>query len=139
MLATFGAALAEQLAGVPAASGAAFVAVCVLAAFLVRRSDLLPLAVSPPLGYFTGVLAAEVVLTLGSDGFARAVLIGLGTRLADIAPSLFLGTAVVLVVAACRGLPANIRELGDELSGRPARRPSRRGGPPKGRPDAPTR
>ncbi|MFC7326775.1 DUF6542 domain-containing protein [Marinactinospora rubrisoli] len=122
VLATFGAALLERLAGVPSATSITFVVVCVLAAFLVRPGDLLALAVSPPLGYFTGVLAAEAVLTLGSDGFVRAVLIGLATRLADIAPSLFLGTGIVLAITAFRGLPANIRELGDELSGRPARR-----------------
>ncbi|GAA3723076.1 hypothetical protein HDA32_000751 [Spinactinospora alkalitolerans] len=121
VLVSFGAALLAQALGTPVADGAGFLAACVLAALLVRRSDLLSLVVSPPLAYFAAALAAELVLTMGSDELGRGVAIGMGTRLAEVAPWLFAGTAAVLVVCLVRGLPSNIRELGDELSGRTKR------------------
>ncbi|PSK97288.1 hypothetical protein CLV63_1086 [Murinocardiopsis flavida] len=118
----FAAALADSMVALPMLNGIAFVAVCTLAAFFVRSTDLLTLSVSPPLAYFASALLAEGVLTLGSDGFARGVAIGLATRLADVAPWLFAGTALVLVITLFRGLPRNVRALSDELSGRAQRR-----------------
>ncbi|MBB6173433.1 hypothetical protein HNR23_003493 [Nocardiopsis mwathae] len=118
---SFASAMIAPLVGMPGINGGAFVAACVVAALLVRPTDLLSLSVSPPLAYFTAILAAEAVLTLGEDGFARGVAIGIATRLADIAPWLFLGTALVLIIALFRGLPANVRDLGDELNGRKER------------------
>lgn len=122
ILVGFGAALADYAAAVPMLNGIAFIVVCALVAFFVRSTDLLTLSVSPPLAYFAAALLAEGVLTLGSDGFARGVAIGLATRLADVAPWLFAGTTLVLVVALFRGLPGNVRALSDELSGRAQRR-----------------
>ncbi|WP_342746055.1 DUF6542 domain-containing protein, partial [Nocardiopsis flavescens] len=58
------------------------------------------------------------VLALGNEGFARVLLLALASRLAEVAPWLFLGTALVLVVGVFRGLPGNLRSLGDELNGR---------------------
>src|SRR5690606_37810842 len=84
------------------------------------------------LAYFTAAVLAESLLTLGSDGFARGLAIGLGTRLADVAPWLFLGTALVLLIAVFRGLPANFRDFSDQLHGRrPPRLP--RPAPPEER------
>ncbi|MFD0774957.1 DUF6542 domain-containing protein, partial [Streptomonospora algeriensis] len=111
-------ALLSHLVGAPLVSGVAFTAACVVAALLVRSTDLLSLTVSPPLAYFAAALIAEMALTLGQDGFSRAVAIGMATRLADVAPSLFLGTALVLVIAVFRGLPANVRDFSDEVNGR---------------------
>ncbi|QBI52523.1 hypothetical protein EKD16_03565 [Streptomonospora litoralis] len=115
--------LIAHLASIPVISGAAFTAACVVAALLVRPTDLLSLTVSPPLAYFTAALAAETALTLGETGFSRAVTIAMATRLADVAPSLFLGTALVLVIAVFRGLPSNIRTFSDEVNGRRPRTP----------------
>ncbi|KUP96427.1 hypothetical protein AC529_12440 [Thermobifida cellulosilytica TB100] len=109
----------------PAVNGAAFVTVCFVAVLTVRPGDLLTLSVSPPLAYFCGVLVAECLLTLGGGSFARGLAVGLGARLADAAPWLFGGTALLLVLALPRGLMRNVRELGDELNGRRHRRPRR--------------
>ncbi|MUL39774.1 hypothetical protein FZ103_01025 [Streptomonospora sp. PA3] len=115
--------LIGDVAGAPGVSGAGFAGACVVAALLVRPTDLLSLTVSPPLAYFLAALGAEAALTLGETGFARAVAIGMATRLADAAPSLFLGTALVLVITVFRGLPGNIRAFSDELNGRRPRTP----------------
>lgn len=125
VLASLLSALAATAVELPAVNGAAFVAACVLAALTVRSSDLLALSVSPPLAYFCGVLAAECLLTLGGDSFVRGVAVGLGARLAEAAPWLFGGTALLLVITVLRGLGRNVRELGDELNGRRRRRPRR--------------
>ncbi|MFD0802666.1 DUF6542 domain-containing protein [Streptomonospora algeriensis] len=66
-------ALLSHLVGAPLVSGVAFTAACVVAALLVRSTDLLSLTVSPPLAYFAAALIAEMALTLGQDGFSRAV------------------------------------------------------------------
>jgi hypothetical protein len=100
---SFAGTMVAHWAGVPSAPGAAFTLACLLGAFLVRPSDLLSLSVSPPIAFFVAVAAAESVLALGSEGFARV---------------LFLGTALVLVIGVFRGLPGNIRDLGDQLNGR---------------------
>ncbi|GHD30487.1 DUF6542 domain-containing protein [Nocardiopsis kunsanensis] len=102
----------------PAAPGIAFTAACLLTAATVRPPDLLSLSVSPPIAFFVSVVSAESVLALGNDGFTRVLMLGLASRLAEVAPWLFLGTALVLVIAVFRGLPGNLRELGDELNGR---------------------
>ncbi|MDT0304830.1 DUF6542 domain-containing protein [Streptomonospora wellingtoniae] len=117
------AALIGHVVGSPPVSGVAFTAACVTAALLVRPGDLLSLAVSPPLAYFLAALGAEMCLAAGEADYARAVAVGMATRLADVAPSLFLGTALVLVIAVFRGLPADIRAFSDELNGRSPRNP----------------
>lgn len=124
VLVTFVAGLLAHLTGVRAISGGAFTTVCVLAALLVRPAELLSLSVSPPLAYFAGALLTEVLLALGSEGFVRSVAISMGSQLAHVAPWLFLGTALVLIITCFRGLPRNIRTLNDELNGRPQRRRS---------------
>ncbi|RNL82548.1 DUF6542 domain-containing protein [Halostreptopolyspora alba] len=122
VLATLVAGLLSHATGISAISGVAFTLVCVLAALLVRPAELLSLSVSPPLTYFTGTLLSETLPRLGDDGLVRAVAIAMGGRLADVAPWLFLGTTLLLVIACVRGLPRNIRALNDELNGRPPRK-----------------
>lgn len=122
VLVTFVAGLLAHATGVSTISGVAFTVVCVLAALLVRPTELLSLSVSPPLAYFTGTLLSEILPRLGNDGLVRAVAIATGSRLADVAPWLFLGTALLLVIACARGLPRNLRALNDELNGRTQRR-----------------
>lgn len=102
----------------PAIPGIAFTAACLVTATTVRPPDLLSLSVSPPIAFFVSVVSAECVLALGNEGFTRVLLLGLASRLAEVAPWLFLGTALVLVIAVFRGLPGNLRQLGDELNGR---------------------
>ena len=115
---SFAGTMIAQWAGFPAAPGIAFTVACLTTAFAVRPADLLSLSVSPPIAFFVAVVAAESVLALGNEGFARVLLLGLASRLAEVAPWLFLGTALVLVIGMFRGLPGNLRNLGDELNGR---------------------
>ncbi|MFD6949325.1 hypothetical protein A6A08_12765 [Nocardiopsis sp. TSRI0078] len=115
---SFAGIMVAHWAGIPAAPGVAFTLACLLGAVLVRPGDLLSLSVSPPIAFFAAVVAAEGLFALGSEGFTRTLLLGLASRLAEVAPWLFLGTALVLVIGVFRGLPGNIRKLGDELNGR---------------------
>ncbi|MDT0327911.1 DUF6542 domain-containing protein [Nocardiopsis lambiniae] len=107
-----------HVAELPTAPGVAFTLACLLTVSLVRTGDLLSLSVSPPIAFFAAVVAAESVLALGNEGFARVLLLALASRLAQVAPWLFLGTALVLVIGVFRGLPGNVRELGDQVNGR---------------------
>ncbi|MBQ1083533.1 MULTISPECIES: DUF6542 domain-containing protein [unclassified Nocardiopsis] len=118
VVSSFAGTMIAHLMSTPAAPGLAFTLACLVTAALVRPGDLLSLSVSPPIAYFVAVVAAESLLALGNEGFARVLILGLASRLADVAPWLFLGTALVLVVAVFRGLPGNLRNLGDELNGR---------------------
>ncbi|MGW9554991.1 DUF6542 domain-containing protein [Nocardiopsis sp. NPDC055551] len=118
VLGSFAGTMIANLASVPAVPGIIFTLACLATAALVRPADLLSLSVSPPIAYFVAVIAAESVLAVGNEGFARVLILGLASRLAEVAPWLFLGTALVLVIAVFRGLPGNLRSLGDELNGR---------------------
>ncbi|WP_017580602.1 DUF6542 domain-containing protein [Nocardiopsis valliformis] len=115
---SFAGTMLAHLTATPAAPGLAFTLACLITAAVVRPSDLLSLSVSPPIAYFVAVVAAESLLALGNEGFARVLILGLASRLAEVAPWLFLGTALVLVISVFRGLPGNLRNLGDELNGR---------------------
>ena len=107
-----------HLTDLSAAPGIAFTLACLLTVSLVRASDLLSLSVSPPIAFFVAVIATESVLALGNEGFSRVLLLAMASRLAQVAPWLFLGTALVLVIGVFRGLPGNLRDLDDEFSGR---------------------
>lgn len=118
VLLSFVGTMLAHAASWPAVPGIAFTTACLLTATMVRPPDLLSLSVSPPIAFFVSVVSAECVLALGNEGFTRVLVLGLASRLAEVAPWLFLGTALVLVIAVFRGLPGNLRELGDELNGR---------------------
>ncbi|MFC0862028.1 DUF6542 domain-containing protein [Sphaerimonospora cavernae] len=105
-------------------SGVGFVAGCLAAALLVRPRDLLPLVVTPPLVFFIAALLVEGVHSLASGSVPQTLGVGLFTALSSGAPWLFAGTALALLIAWRRGLPANVREL-------------RGGGAEPARPDAP--
>ncbi|WP_175596271.1 DUF6542 domain-containing protein [Thermomonospora catenispora] len=110
-------ALAAQWMDLSTAAGLGFVAGCVLAALTTRRTDLLTLVVSPPLVFLLAAVTAQVLTSLGRDAMARVVLVGLFTTLSAVAPWLFLGTALTVVVAVPRGLPAAVRDLRERLAG----------------------
>ncbi|GIH69217.1 DUF6542 domain-containing protein [Sphaerimonospora thailandensis] len=92
-------------------SGVGFVAGCLAAALLVRPRDLLPLVVTPPLVFFVAALLVEGVHSLASGSVPQTLGVGLFTALSSGAPWLFAGTALTLLIAWRRGLPANVREL----------------------------
>lgn len=110
-------ALIGQLFGGATVAGVAFVLGCVAAALLTRPSDLLMLAVCPPVVFFAVTLVAEFIGALGDRSFVLSVLVGLLSTLASQAPWLFIGTALVLAISVPRGLPAELRELRSRLAG----------------------
>jgi hypothetical protein len=97
-------------------AGAGFVVGCAVAALTTRPSDLLTLAVCPPLLFLAATLIAEVVTALGEGSLLRGVTVGLLTSLAATAPWVFLGTILVVVVTAPRGLLAGVGELRGKLA-----------------------
>jgi uncharacterized protein DUF6542 len=94
-------------------SGVVFVAGSAGAARYTRRSDLLAVAVSPPLLFMCALLVAKVLTTSGSLG---SVAGGILLMLAGIAPWLFAGTVATLVIAWLRGLRQCISDLRHDLS-----------------------
>lgn len=105
-------------------SGLGFVIGCLAAALLVRPRDLLAHVVTPPLVFFVAALLVEGIGSLFSGSVSRTLGVGLFTALSSGAPWLFAGTALTLVIAWRRGLPANVRELrGGPEPVRPGTRP----------------
>jgi hypothetical protein len=80
----------------------AFVAVAVVGAFKVRRSDLLAAFIVPPLAY-----AGALVIASPALGITNGLLVGIGANLGSYlavgAPWLFLGTVLAFAVAVWRG------------------------------------
>jgi hypothetical protein len=114
-----GTATAELLS-LGALTGISVVAGCVLAARFARRGSLLVVVVSPPLIFLIAVICAEAVTsssTTGHSGFLSAAE-GTILMLAGVAPWLFAGVALSLVIAMLRGLPQCIRDLRESVRGR---------------------
>jgi len=109
--------LAAQWMQFSSAAGLGFLAGCVLAALTTRRADLLTLVVCPPLVFLLATLTAQLLTSLGKDALLRVVLVGLFTTLSAVAPWLFLGTALTVVITIPRGLLVTARELRDRLAG----------------------
>jgi hypothetical protein len=90
-------------------AGASFVIGSVAAAWYTRPRDLLAVAVSPPLLFFCALVCVKALTAQG------AVLIstveGTALTLANVAPWLFAGVILYLIVAWARGLPQCVTEL----------------------------
>jgi hypothetical protein len=103
---------------VAALTGFGFAAGSAVAAGRTRRSDLLPVAVSPPLLFVIAVTATELI-SLHVKHVAASpapVLAGIFLTLTAAAPWLFGGLAGALVIATVRGLPSCIRDLRGEIA-----------------------
>lgn len=107
--------LATQI-GLGPVPGILFVAACVAAAFMTRRSDQLMLVVSPPLIFFLVTLAVEFLKALGESSVLWATLTGLLLALGSDAPWLFLGTALTLGIGMTRGVPVAYNDLRRRLA-----------------------
>jgi len=94
---------------------ATFVAACVAVACYAKPSDLLPVAVCPPLAFFVACVCAKLATSAGGTSAAEGTLVTLATS----APWLFLGTAVTILIGLRRGLLDNIRDLRRGLQGEP--------------------
>lgn len=136
--------LATRLLAIPIGlgpiPGILFVAACVVATLMTRRSDQLTLVVSPPLIFFAVTLVCELLKALGDKSMPQSAVAGLLLALASDAPWLFLGTALTIGIAMTRGLPDNLADLRQQLAAapQPGARPGRKApARPKGRRRAP--
>jgi Domain of unknown function (DUF6542) len=104
--------------GWPVLAGAAFLAGGLAAAWYTRPTDLLTVAVTPPLLFCVALVGVKAVTATGN--LTIAVAGGTLITLAGVAPWLFAGTGLSLVIACFRGLPRCVSELRRDL--RPDRR-----------------
>jgi len=115
-------------------AGLAFVAGCGLAAWYTQRDALLTVVVSPPLVFMAALVITEMLTSHGDTPRHTLTSAAEGTilTLAEVAPWLFAGVILSLIIAMARGLPQCVRDLRAELHGDPAPR-----GPAAPEPSAP--
>jgi len=114
----FGTLIADSL-HLEVLAGLSFVAGCTLAACYSRRDALLTVVTTPPL-IFMIVLVGTVSMNSHADTVRHTLTSaaeGVVLALAAIAPWLFTGVIVGLIIAVFRGLPQSVRDLGAELRG----------------------
>jgi hypothetical protein len=102
-------------------AGAAFVCGCGVITYYTRTSGLRAVVVSPPLLFLAGCVCAELATAPSAFMVAEGILVTLGT----LAPWLFTGTALTVVIAIGRGYRPRlsaIRSLLEALRGRPMSR-----------------
>ena len=106
--------------GWPVLAGVCFVIGSVAAVLYVRPGDLLMVTVVPPLMFGITLVAVKAATATGS--MALSVAEGTAITLAEVAPWLFAGMVLTLVIAWARGLRGCVRELRQDLraAGRPA-------------------
>jgi hypothetical protein len=100
-------------------AGLSFVAGCALAASYTRRDALLTVVTTPPL-IFVIVLVGSVTMTSHADTVRHRLIStaeGIILALAAVAPWLFAGVIIGLIIALFRGLPQCVRDLSAELRG----------------------
>jgi len=101
-------------------AGASFLAGTVLAAWYTKQRDLLTVAVSPPLVFFFALVCVKALTATGST--ALSTVEGTALTLANVAPWLFAGMLLALIVAWSRGLRRCIADLRRDLRPDLARR-----------------
>ena len=100
-------------------AGLSFVAGCAMAAYYSRRDALLTAVVTPPLVFMVALVIAEL-LTSHADTVRHSLTSaaeGIILTLAGVAPWLFIGVVIGLIIALMRGLPQSVRDLSSELRG----------------------
>jgi hypothetical protein len=90
-------------------TGASFVIGGVAAAWYTRPRDLLAVAVSPPLLFFCALVCVKALTAQGS--VIISTVEGTALTLANVAPWLFAGVMLYLIIAWARGLPRCVTEL----------------------------
>ncbi|HEY4462393.1 MAG TPA: DUF6542 domain-containing protein [Streptosporangiaceae bacterium] len=112
---TFAGLLVSDWLSLSLLGDATFIAACAGIAVYTKPSDLLPVAVCPPLVFLVACACAKVATSAGGMSAAEGTLVTLGNS----APWLFVGTAATVVVGLRRGLLGNLRELRRGLHGDP--------------------
>src|SRR6516162_10056817 len=95
----FGTQLIAAWTGWRTLAGAAFVCGCGAVTYYTRTSGMRALVVCPPLLFLAGSVCAELATAPSTFAAAEKILVTLGT----MAPWLFTGTALTIVVAIGRG------------------------------------
>jgi hypothetical protein len=94
-------------------AGASFVIGSVGAAWYTKSRDLLIVAVSPPLLFFGALICVKALTAKGSAIISTVE--GTALTLANVAPWLFAGVILSLIVAWVRGLPRCVDDLRHDL------------------------
>jgi len=97
----------------PVLAGAFFVIGSVAAVVYVRPGDLLMVTIVPPLLFGITLLVVKAATATGN--VVLSVAEGTAITMAEVAPWLFAGMALTLVIAWARGLPGCVRELRQDL------------------------
>jgi hypothetical protein len=102
-------------------TGLSFVAGCALAAWYTKRDGLLAVVTSPPLIFMIALVITEALTThaAGARRTIESAAEGTVLTLAGVAPWLFAGVVIGLIIAITRGLPQAVRDLAAELRGDP--------------------
>lgn len=112
--ASFAGAFAATAWHIGVLTGSSYVAACVFAAFAVRRNQLLPVVVLPPMLLGAAVVCVQAITASGGLlSAAGGTLVTLG----NVAPWLFAGTVLGVIIAMARGLAGNISALRESLRG----------------------
>jgi hypothetical protein len=107
-------ASAASVSNVGVLAGLSYVGACVFATAAVRRSQLLPVVVTPPMLFGGAVVCVQAIT---ADGGMLATAEGTLVTLGNVAPWLFAGTALGTFIALARGLTGNVRAMRDALRG----------------------
>jgi hypothetical protein len=101
--------------------GLTFVAGCALAACYTRRDAMLTVVLTPPLIFLIALVIAELLTSHADTVHHTVTSAAEGTilTLAAVAPWLFAGVIIGLVIAMFRGLPQCVRDLRMDLRGDP--------------------
>lgn len=115
VVATFVGGLLDSVFGVGYgfATGACFVVACVGTAVTIRDSDIVTLAVTPPLLFTIGLAAAETVRSWGSGNWLRNEAVALSMGLAGNALWLVAGTLAMALIAFGRYRQRKLRQRKD--------------------------
>jgi hypothetical protein len=106
---------------------ASFLIGSAVAAWYTKQRDLLTVAVSPPLLFFIVLICVKALTATGN--VALSAVEGTALTLANVAPWLFIGVVLSLIIAWFRGLPRCVAELRRELRPDLPRRPTGSGDP----------
>ena len=105
--------IAAAWLGSPVLAGAFFIAGSAVAVFCVRQRDLLMTTITPPLVFCIVLVGVKAGTATGDVVLSTAE--GAAITLAGVAPWLFAGTALSLIIAWQRGLRECVRELRVDL------------------------
>ena len=105
----FAGLLVSTWLGLGVLAGASFLGGTVIAAWYTKQRDLLTVAVSPPLLFFFALVCVKAATATGST--VLSIVEGTALTLANVAPWLFAGMVLTLIIAWRRGLRRCVADL----------------------------